>query len=365
MAEVALVYNLVQPHMLRDGPLDRIAEYDSEETISALSAALQARGHEVILLEADESIAEKLRSLHPQIVFNIAEGIRGESRESHVPAICEMLGLPYTGSGPLTLALCLNKARAKEILSHHHIPTPSFQVFHSPEDKLDSNLRFPLIAKLLHEGSSMGLSRHSIVENEVSLKHQVKYLVQTYRQPALVEEFIEGREFTVGVLGNEDARVLPIVEMVFSEPRGIVLFSPDNPVIPLIRQTRGDSVELPSVHHCAVCPADTSEELEHQIEQTALKAFRVLGCRDWCRMEMRLGHDGTPYVLELNPIAGIDPSYWLPKAAEVAGLTYEDLVNEILGYALARAGLEQSMLFEDQPRIPGYLGHCASEGEYR
>ena len=340
MAKTALVYNLIPPHMLQSGPLDRIAEYDSEETILALSNAIRAGGHQVVTLEADESIAEKLMSVRPQIVFNIAEGIRGESRESHVPAICEMLGLPYTGSGPLTLALCLNKARAKETLSYYRILTPPFQVFRSPEDRLDSNLRFPLIAKLLHEGSSMGLSEHSIVEDEVSLKHQVKYLIKTYHQPVLVEEFIEGREFTVGVLGNEEARVLPIIEVVFSKPRGIVLFNPDNPVIPLIRRVRGDGVQLPSAHHYAVCPADISEKLEHQITQTALRAFGVLGCRDWCRMEMRLGHDGTLYVLELNPIAGIDPSYWLPKAAEVAGLSYEDLVNEILDCALVRAGLK-------------------------
>ena len=145
MARVALVYNLIHPHMLHGSPLDHIAEYDSQETIFALSAALEAGGHEVISLEADESIVEKLRLARPQIVFNIAEGVRGESRESHVPAICEMLGLPYTGSGPLTLALCLNKARTKEILAFHHIPTAPFQVFRSSEEALDSNLCFPLI----------------------------------------------------------------------------------------------------------------------------------------------------------------------------------------------------------------------------
>jgi D-alanine-D-alanine ligase len=339
VAKVALVYNMIQPSMLRNGPLDLMAEYDSEETIFALKAALQAGGHEVILLEADEAIAEKLQSAQPQIVFNIAEGIRGESRESHVPAICEMLGLPYTGSGPLTLALCLDKARAKEILTHYHIPTPPFQVFRSSEEELDPQLRFPLIVKLLHEGSSMGLSEHSVVDDEAALNREVEYLLQTYQQPAIVEEFIEGREFTVGVLGNESPRVLPIIEVIFSKPRGIVLFAPDDPVKPLIQQERDPDVQFPETIHHPVCPADTGEELEHQIEQTALKAFRALGCRDWCRMEMRLGPDGTLYVLELNPIAGIDPSYWLPKAAKAADLSYEALVNEILGYALERAGL--------------------------
>jgi len=350
MARVALVYNLIHPHMLHGSPLDYIAEYDSRETISALSTALQAGGHEVIPLEADESIVEKLRLARPQIVFNIAEGVRGESRESHVPAICEMLGLPYTGSGPLTLALCLNKARTKEILAFHHVPTAPFQVFRSSEEALDSNLRFPLIVKLLHEGSSMGLSEDSIVDDAVALGSQVEHLVRTYRQPAIVEEFIAGREFTVGVLGNGNPRVLPIVEVIFDDPRGIVLFEPDEAVVPLIQQEKGSDVSLPRVNHRSTCPAQIGQELEEKIEQTAVRAYRALGCRDWCRMEMRLGDDGTLYVLELNPIAGIDPSYWLPKAARVAGLSYKDLVNEILDYALQRAG------FKTQLHIPGQ-GH--------
>ncbi len=336
MARVALVYNLIRLAMLRDGPLDYIAEYDSEDTISALGAALQAGGHEVIPVEADESVVEKLKVVQPHVVFSVAEGIRGESRESHVPAICEMLGLPYTGSGPLTLALCLDKSRAKQTLAYHHISTPPFQVFRSPNQELDSGLCFPLIVKLLQEGSSMGLSENSIVDDEVALKRQVRCLLETYHQPAIVEEFIEGREFTVGVLGNGAPRTLPIVELVFDGPRGIVLFVPDDPVMPLVKQERGADVRF-AQHHRPICPADVSDELAHQIKQTALRAFQALGCRNWCRMEMRLGDDGTLYVLELNPIAGIDPSYWLPRAAQVAGLSYEALVNEILGCALERA----------------------------
>lgn len=339
MARVALVHNLIQPHMLHSGPLDLIAEYDNEETVVALSAALRAGGHEVVLVEADDCIVEKLKAVHPQVVFNVAEGVQGESRESHVPAICEMLGLPYTGSGPLTLALCLNKARTKEILAYHQVPTPPFRVFQHWAEALDDGLGFPLIVKLLHEGSSMGLSENSVVDDETALRRQVEHLLQTYRQPVIVEIFVEGREFTVGVLGNECLSVLPIVEVVFDNPRGIVLFVPDEPVIPLIQQERGDGIQLPRASHHVICPAQTNEELERRIKETAVKAFRALGCRDWCRMEMRLGQDGRLYVLELNPIAGIDPSYWLPKAAEVAGLGYEGLVNGILDQALLRAGL--------------------------
>ena len=193
MVRVSLVYNAIHPEVLLNGPMDIIAEYDSEETIEALVSALESWGHEVIPIEADEAIAEKLKSAHPDIVYNIAEGLRGESRESHVPAICEMLGIPYTGSGPLTLAMCLDKARTKQILSYYRISTPAFQVFNSTKEKLNPDLRFPLIAKLVHEGSHMGLSKNSIVDDENSLMQQVKYLIETYHQPVLVEEFIMGR----------------------------------------------------------------------------------------------------------------------------------------------------------------------------
>jgi len=346
MARVALTYNLIKLAMLRTGPLDRFAEYDSQETIAILTAAIQAGGHEVVPVEADECIAEKLKAAQPQIVFNIAEGLRGESRESHVPAICEMLGLPYTGSGPLTLALCLNKARTKEILTLYGVPTPPFQVFRSPGDELDGRLRFPLIVKLLHEGSSMGLSERSVVDDEVALREQTAYLIRAYGEPVLVEEFVEGREFTVGILGGNGVPwVLPIIEILFKKPRGIVLFDPDEPVIPLILQARGPDPEVEHILHAAnhypVCPADIDDHLISRIEDIALRAFTALGCRDWCRMEMRLGPNGQLYVLELNPIAGIDPTYLLPRAARVAGLSYEAFVNEILGYALERAGLKR------------------------
>lgn len=341
MVKVALVYNQIRVQMIENAPLDLIAEYDNEETISALRNALESAGHDVIALDADESIAERLRAVRPTIVFNIAEGLRGASRESHVPAICEMLGLPYTGSDPLTLALCLHKARAKEILLHRGIPTPRFRVINNATDTLQGELRFPLIVKLLHEGSSMGLSEDSVVDDPLALRRQVQRLLEIYHEPILIEEFIEGREFTVGILGNAPPRALPIVEVVFDSPRGIVLFSPDPAVVDLLRQQGLPEAQLQSKsQHRTVCPAAVSPELEARIKDTALRAYKALGCRDWCRLEMRLGPDDVLYVLELNPIAGIDPSYWLPRAAYAAGLSYADLINEILNHALSRNGHE-------------------------
>lgn len=340
MTRVGVVYNLIKPDMLKSGPLDRIAEYDSEGTIAALSAALESAGHQVLRLEADEDIIEKLKTARPDLVFNIAEGLRGESRESHLPAICEMLGIPYTGSGVFTTAVCLDKVRTKEILGYRQICTPAYQVFGSSLDPLAAHLKFPLIVKLSHEGSSMGLTTRSVVDDETALRTQVDCLLQTYGEPVLVEEFIAGREFTVGVLGNQAPLVLPITEIVFSNPRGIVRFYPDEDVLPFIAEVKeicGAAADMsPQQERRSVCPAEIDEALRQRIEKLTLAVFYALGCRDLCRMEMRLGRDGALYILDVNPIAGIDPTYWLPRAAQECGLSYADLVNSILNHAMAR-----------------------------
>ncbi len=334
MAKVVVAFNRIHLETLNARPLDTIAESDTEETINNLKTALESGGHSVELLEADENIFEQLKKAQPEVVFNIAEGLRGESRESHIPAICEMLGIHYTGSGPLTLALCLNKARAKEVLLHYHIPTPEFQVLQHIDQPLAPNLHYPLIVKLLQEGSSMGVSEKSIVSDAAALKEQASFLIDTYHEAVLVEEFIEGREFTVGVLGNTTPRVLPITELVFSKPRGIVIFTPEPEMIERYPQLWQDGIPKPM--HRSVCPAEVTPELKAAIEKTAVDAYYALGCRDWCRLEMRLAADGKLYVLELNPIAGIDASFWLPRSAMVGGQTYAEFVNEILDHALAR-----------------------------
>ncbi len=338
MLKVALVYNLIHPEVLQpQSPIDAIAEYDSPETVQAVQVALEAGGHHVVLLEADETIAEKLLSVRPDIVFNIAEGLRGPYRESHVPAICEMLGIPYTGSDLLTLALALDKARAKQILIYHGLNTARYQIFWQADDPLDPDLRFPLIVKLLREGSSMGLTPDSVVDDEAALRRQVMRLLTTYHEPAIVEEFIVGREFTVGVLGNRPPCVLPIIELVFPSARDIVFFSPDDVVLERFPELRDKP--LPKPQHRPVCPAEVTPALKTAIEETALRAYRAMGCLDWCRMEMRLGQDGQLYLLELNPIAGIDPSYWFARAARAAGLSYTEFINTILQSACERYGL--------------------------
>jgi D-alanine-D-alanine ligase len=350
--------------MLLTGPLDRTAEFDSPQTIDTLHKAITHHGYDVVLIEADAYAYDRLRSGGIDLVFNIAEGMRGEDREAQIPAMLEMLGIPYTGSGPLTLALCLHKGKTKEILSWYGIPTPAFQVMSQPYEPLTDKLHFPLIVKLLHEGSSMGLSYASVVDTPQALAERVAYLIETYAQPALVEEFLDGQEFTVPILGNAPPRALPVIEVRFKGPRKITLFQPDDPVIGMLARTRGqrlarpvrfrlsadqtqvllrtergEGLAIPVALTESVCPAAIPASLTAALQDTALRAFRAIECRDWCRVDLRLGADGTPQVLELNPIAGLDPSYWFPRSARAAGMDYPTLIHTILDAARQRYGL--------------------------
>jgi D-alanine-D-alanine ligase len=362
--KIALVYNGIGQDMLLQEPLDRTAEFDSPQTIETLRRAITVLGHEVLLIEADENAYQRLRTSGVDLVFNIAEGLRGEDREAQIPAMLEMLGIPYTGSGPLSLALCLHKGKAKEILSWHGIPTPKFQVISHTQEQLAAALQFPLIVKLLHEGSSMGLSYASVVETPQALAERIAYLFHTYAQPVLLEQFIDGREFTVPVLGNAPPRALPVIEVLFRGPRKITLFQPDDAVIRMLAQVRrqrlatplsfwlnpsqeqvllhtedGAELAVPVALTESVCPAKIPDTFAKALQDTALRAFRALECRDWCRVDLRVGADGLPQVLELNPIAGLDPTYWFPRSAQAAGMDYPQLIQAILEAARQRYGL--------------------------
>ncbi len=197
-------------------PRDFYAECDDEETIEAVRSAL-SRNHAVIPIEGDEDAFEKFRHLRPDIVFNMAEGLYGESRESQIPAMLEMLRIPYTGSDPLTLGICLDKASTKDILSYHGVPNPPFAVVHSLKSKVKLP-SLPLIVKPLSEGSSKVVTNNALVRNSKQLREQIEFVITQYRQPALVEKFLPGREFTVALLGNgPEVEILPIVEIQFEE----------------------------------------------------------------------------------------------------------------------------------------------------
>ncbi len=313
---------------------DEFAEWDDPQTIDAVEHALSALG-EVVRLEATEDFPERLRDARPDIVFNMVEGLGGANREALVPAICEFYGIPYSGSDAFTLALCLDKARTKEILSYHRIPTAAFQVVHHIDDLAAlRRLAYPLFAKPLHEGSSKGITERNLCRTTTELDAQVGFLLERYHQPVLVEEFLSGDEFTCAVLGNgAAAQVLPIVGIDFGAlpPGALPIYGfeakwlwdrPDNPL------------------RIFACPAPIDDELRQQIERVSLAAYRVLGCRDWSRVDVRLDAAGVPNVVEVNPLPGMLPdpadNSCFPKAARAAGMTYDELIQTCLLNAAER-----------------------------
>jgi len=336
--KVGLTYNLKRQVKPDAGlPEDFYIEFDDEETVDAIANALKKGGCRVTKIEADEKAYGKLRRLNPDIVFNIAEGLRGESRESHIPVLLEMLGIPYTGSGPLTLAIALDKALTHRLLSVSRVPSPDFQVFTGPDQKLAKKCRFPLVVKPLAEGSSKGVRSSSLVRDEESLRKQVSWVIDAYNQPAIVESFLPGREFTAGLIGNSELTVFPIVEILLNKlPVGA------SPLYSYEAKWVWDVPERPL--DIFRCPAETSPELEKEIRRIAAKTFRVLNCRDLCRIDMRLDEKGVPHVLEVNPLPGLIPDpdahSCLPEAATVAGFTYDELICTILWQALRRYNVE-------------------------
>lgn len=350
---VGLTYNIKKqgPGVRGQGsekglPPDFFAEWDDEDTIEAVRVAL-AKRHDVALVEADEVAYEKLKASKPDIVFNIAEGLWGQSRESQIPAMLDMLRIPYTGSGPLALAICLDKARAKEILRYHGIPTAKFKVVScrmqdaNKDLKLETcnlQLSFPLIVKPLYEGSSKGIRNNSVVNDEDELKERVEWVIAEYRQPALIEEFLEGREFTVAMIGNDsDLKMLPIVEINYASlPAGV------NPIYSYEAKWIWDTPDNPL--EIFQCPADIGSKLKKDIEDICRNAFRILDIKDWCRIDIRLDSKERPYILELNPLPGILPdpksNSCFPKAARAAGMDYHKLINAVLDTACKRYGIK-------------------------
>jgi len=312
---------------------DTYAEWDTQETIDAVRSALEER-HRVTLIEANEEAYQRLREVQPDIVFNIAEGFRGASREAQIPAMLEMLGIPYTGSDPITLGICLDKSRAKEILSHYRIPNSPFSVFSSLDEVANAQVSFPAIVKPLHEGSSKGIYNSSVVKNAQELRVEAEKILVEYGQPALAEKFLTGREFTVALLGNgTSVKVLPIVEILFdSLPKEM------NRVYSYETKWILDQLDNPlDVHRC---PAPLESGLQQKIESISLHAYRLLGCRDWCRIDVRLDEHGEPHIIELNPLPGILPNpdehSCYPQAARAAGISYNQMINAVLDAAILR-----------------------------
>jgi len=333
---------------------DHWDDLDSEETIAAIKAALESGGHRVTFVEGDITLYDRLRQLNPDICFNITEGHFGDSREAQVPAMLEMLRLPYTGSRLLTLGLCLDKPMTKRVLSYHDLPTPPFQAFERVDEPLNPEMLFPLFVKPSREGTGMGISAESIVYDEEQLTRQLRQLFDRYDQPALVERFIEGREVTVGVVGNLSGPVawrVPEDEDARRITRGLHFFPPleiDMSRYPAEEAgvyTNRIKTELAHDFYY-LCPAPLTEEQVEELNWLTAATFRVTGCLDVARVDFRLdaNDDHKPYILEINPLPGLNPEYSdLCIEALADDWSYETLVNRILDEAIERQGLTETV----------------------
>jgi D-alanine--D-alanine ligase len=326
LARVGLIYNLKRKKPQLDGSDDDEAEFDSLETIHAIRDAIASLGHEVALIEARRDMPSRVQAEQIEVAFNIAEGAGGRSRESVVPALLELLDIPYTGSDATTLAVALDKGLAKRIVQQAGVHTAPWVLMITGDEPLPPDFSFPVVVKPVAEGSSKGITQTSVAHSEDALRALVRQLSSRYRQGMLVETFLSGREFTVGILGEgDDARALPPMEVVFCNPNNahpIYAFEHKQQYSPEIRYD---------------APAVLDPDLALAIERAALDSYTALGCRDVARIDLRLDHQGRVNFIECNPLPGLTPEWSdLCMIAKSASMSYTDLIREILAPALQR-----------------------------
>jgi len=328
MKTVGLTYDLKTDYKFKKGdPLDANAEFDHPTTIDVIGKAIASNGFKVKKIGNAANLLEKIDNLGVDIVFNISEGLTGRNRESQVPILLEMAGIPFVGADALTLGLTLDKVMAKKIFIAEGIPTPRFFEVGSAETLLNhDHCKFPLIVKPRFEGSSKGLSESSRVENMDELKRQVDFITKTYKQPALVEEFISGQEFTVAIVGNDNPEIMPVVQIKIDGKLKL------NDKFYTFARITSDRLEY-------VCPAKITHELKKKLDDLALRVYRSVECRDFGRVDFRVDNDGKPYVLEINPLPSLSTEDVFMLIAQNIGITYEQMVGKILNSALTRNGL--------------------------
>ena len=328
MKTVGLTYDLKTDYKFKEGdPLDANAEFDHPTTIDVIGKAIAANGFKVKKIGNAVDLLEKMDNLGVDIVFNISEGLTGRNRESQVPILLEMAGVPFVGADALTLGLTLDKVMAKKIFIAEGIPTPRFFEVNSAESLVNhDHCKFPLIVKPRFEGSSKGLSESSRVENADELKKQVDFITRTYKQPALVEEFISGQEFTVAIVGNENPEIMPVVQIKIDGKLKL------NDKFYTFARITSDRLEY-------ICPAKITQDLKKKLDDLALRVYRSVECRDFGRVDFRVDNDGKPYVLEINPLPSLSTEDVFMLIAKNIGITYEQMLGRILNSALIRYGL--------------------------
>ena len=309
-------------------PEDALEEYDSLETVDAIAKAIEAQHHSVVKLGGGREFLSNVLGQRVDLVFNIAEGLGNyRGREAQVPSVLEMLGVPYSGSDPLCLAVSLEKPLAKRLVSFSGVATPRWQVVGDTKQLKEvewGQFPLPAFAKPAHEGSSKGIRITSRLENSQQIVEAVTGLLEYYQQPVMVEEFISGEEVTVGVIGNSPPKVVGIMRVVPRKKTDYFVYS---------LEVKRDWESLLTYE----CPALLGKGVLQDIADSSLKAYEALGCRDFARMDFRISPDGTPYFLEINPLPGLNPkSGDLPIMAGKMGWTYEALISAVLNAALQR-----------------------------
>jgi D-alanine-D-alanine ligase len=341
---VAILANIKDENLLHslNLPPDASGEFESMETVRLMRNIIESDGHKTELLLADRSLPRALEEYQPDICFNDAGGLRGDAREAQTPAILEMMGIPYTHSRILTNAISLDKTLTKRIWRDHGLPVAPFQEFATGEESRNPTLEFPLFVKPTREGSGMGIDNQSIVLDEKQLRERVRYIIATYKQPALVETYLPKREFTVGQIGGPDAvrfsrhpewydsegyHQMPVLELDSSNAATPGLYSY------AAKAKRPGEKGAPEY----ICPTTLEPDLERKLLCIGLQAHIVLGALDVSRVDIRLDADGNPQLMEINPLPGLTPGYsdlCIQAAAE--GILYEDLILEILYLAAGR-----------------------------
>ena len=329
---VGVLYNLLE-RLEKGEEKDKLAEESVLEEIGAIEEGVRSNGYQFYVMAVRneiESVIHWLQEIRPDVVFNLCESVYGDAcKEMNIPALLDLLRIPYTGSPPLTLGLCQDKGKVKDILSSQGIPTPRYKIFDHEAGPLKGNI-FPMIVKPLHEDGSLGISRESVVYDNEGLNRQIRYVIEKYQQPALVEEYIEGRELNAGLLEmNGGVTPLPISEIDYSEfPEGI----------PRICGYEAKWVQESMEYQRSkpICPAPLEWVKQKQVEYLAIKVFRLFGCRDYARVDMRMDREGKIYILEVNPNPDISPPSGMARAIRVQGMSYSEFVGRVIEKALQR-----------------------------
>ncbi len=305
-------------------PDDWQEEFDSPATIADLRTALESLGHTVVVLGDGRALIEHLLRSPPDLVFNIAEGTGvGRSREARVPAVCEMLGVPYTGSDPLTLAVGLDKDVARRLAAAAGVPVPKGFVVTNKQPYDANAVPYPAIIKPAWEGSSKGVRGKCVVHSPTELAERLPALLRDYEQPVLVEEFIAGDELTVGVLGNDPPRVLGAMHVIPKKPTAEFVYS----------------LEVKRDWENQVRYEYRKPDPNSPLDANALAAYRALGCRDISRIDFRI-RDGVPYFLEANPLPGLNAETGdIVLIARAMNMSHAQLVNTVVDSAVHRLGL--------------------------